>query len=67
MAPIAATWSKPLTTGGAPCHGSWPGPHHLDGDGHLDPSCVPGILLHGKLDTTPIDGLIGLCHAVHVC
>ena len=70
MVPSAATWSNPLIAVGTPVmpimvHGV--GPHLPDGDGLLDPSSVPVVLLHGKLHTIPIDGMVGLCHMVREC
>ena len=64
MAPIAATWGKPLKAGSAPDHVD---PHLPDGDGLLDPSGDPGVLHHGNLDTIPIDGVLGLCHVFCEC
>ena len=66
LAPIAATGVSlcklvvpPITV-----HGM--GLQLPDGDGLLDPLDDPGFLFHGKLAPTPIDGVIGLYHMVHV-
>ena len=70
-APIAATWSKPLKAGGAPHHGSCCAavcaPVFLMEKGSLIPQVTQTSSFMVKLDTTPIDGVIGLCHMVHGC
>ena len=53
MAPIAATWNKPLTAGGTPIMVHGEDPCLLGGNG-LDPSIDPDVL-HGKLDLLQID------------
>ena len=55
------SWWRP------PHHGSWCGPHLPNADRLLDPLGYPDILLHGKLDTIPIDGMVCLCHMVCKC
>ena len=58
MVPIAGTWSKPLKACGAPQHSSWHGPP----SSWWIPLGDPGGLLHGKLDNTPINVVIGLSY-----
>ena len=67
MAPIAATWSMPVKAGATPIMVHGVDPHLPDGEGLLDPFSDLGILLQGKLDTIPIDGMVGLCHIVREC
>ena len=35
-----------------------------DGDGLVDPTSDPGVLLNGNLDILLMDGVVGLCHMV---
>ena len=39
-------------------------PHLPYGYGLIDPLSDPGVFVHGKLDTLPNDGVVGLCHIV---
>ena len=65
MAPVATVLRKPQKKAcGAPSPSIMVRP---DGDVLLNPLCEQGILLHGKLDTTLIDAVIGLCQIVQVC
>ena len=68
LAPIAAAGSMHMKVGVVPHHGSWHQLPSSDGDQLLDPSSDPGILLHGKFDTAPIDGVRGLyCTMAYNC